>query len=866
MSIIEFLSQPIWQRLGLTLVHFLWQGLTVAVLVGAFVGVLKLNHGNARYATYLLGFVAMIACLVATFINIDISASPDVGFISEAKLTEPVNNATENSFPVADNLSKAGGYGSYKTKSANSEDSSPFYKRVNGYLHMSLPWLLSIWMVGVIILSVRLLMGYIGIYRWCRNLEPLPDNLAQRIARISQKLGMPGFSRIFISPSILKAMAIGYLRPMVLLPAAMVTQMPPEMLEAVIAHELAHMRRFDLWVILAQRIVETLLFYHPAIWWLSNHLQNEREFCCDELAVAATGDRLTYASALENVGSTIFIAKQPALAAGLVQGKAPALRRVRHILGFAPVQQDRPFWLVGVIAVLLLAILIIPMTPALTFQLKKTTKLVAEVSIVLSHKVEQYIQSLKLTSPDVVQDVRILFQSTDRVTKKQALDIVNKLMADSRPEAKRAAADLLACGDNMVRYYVIESFPAASQETEYFLTKIVECWSNFLEKEKAQLQHSLVPMLKSNKYNPDVEELVDEIATLMIVDSEKTVVLAGINLAKKLNLKSSSVVAEVERHRDNPIYDYFNNEHPIRKVAFEFLGEEYVLPPTQKQIDYSKISVAREMGLKRSPGLRVGVLTSLYTATGPTIGPKGIYGWDEQCNLFPVFANTGIDTHIYYHPITEVEESPLRSKLRSAGMADTILNSASYDDLSMCNVIVLHRIYNLRPEVVDALENFIWHGGGIITLDGIGIVSCSASDKLSALQDIHNMEWDFNWMKDRLVQFTDTSLTRDIDLSLPVKASGKSFGRNSYTFNGSKYDKQILLRFEPSGSAALRVSTYGNGRIANFGWRPSFGSDEIGKRNWQLFYRVLLWAAGQDYKELRPKPVYSKKRYSRDVK
>ena len=163
MSIIEFLSQPVWQRLGLTLVHFLWQGLAVAVLVGVLVRVFRLNHGNTRYAVYLLAFVVMIACPVITFTAIDISVSPDVELVPEAKLTEPVNNATENSLPVDDNLSEAGTSGPVMPRPAAMTNSIPVYERIYGYLHISLPWLLVIWMVGVIILSVRLLMGFVGV-------------------------------------------------------------------------------------------------------------------------------------------------------------------------------------------------------------------------------------------------------------------------------------------------------------------------------------------------------------------------------------------------------------------------------------------------------------------------------------------------------------------------------------------------------------------------------------------------------------------------------------------------------------------------------------------------------------------------------
>jgi beta-lactamase regulating signal transducer with metallopeptidase domain len=363
MSIVEFLSQPVWQRLGLTLVHFLWQGLAVAVLVGAFVGVFRLKHGNARYAAYLLAFIAMIVCPVVTFTTVDIPISPDTELVTGAESTEVIEASSYTALPAGDILPEA------ETSSPalpTVADSIPLGQRMSNWLNVSMPWVLVIWMVGVIVLSLRLLMGFVGVYRWRHHLEPLPERLAQRIVSLSKGLGMRGFSGVFISPTVLQAMAVGYLRPMVLLPAAMVAQMQPEMLEAVIAHELAHIRRFDLWVNLAQRVTETLLFYHPAVWWLSNCLRSERELCCDELAVKATGRRLTYASTLESVGRAKVMAKQPVLAAGLGQDNKPTLGRVRHILGLKPAQRNCPFWLAGVITVLFLAALVIPTTLALT--------------------------------------------------------------------------------------------------------------------------------------------------------------------------------------------------------------------------------------------------------------------------------------------------------------------------------------------------------------------------------------------------------------------------------------------------------------------------------------------------------------------
>jgi len=365
MSIVEFLSQPFWQRLCLTLVHFFWQGLAVAVLVGVLVRVLRLNHGNARYTAYLLAFVTMIACPVVTFTAIDIPTSPDTELVSGAKSTKVIDSSSYTALSAGDILPESEISSSAMPTLA---DSIPLGQRISDLLNVSMPWVLVIWMVGVVVLSGRLLMGFAGLYRWRHHLEPLPERLAQRIASLSEELGMRGCPGVFISPTVLQAIAVGYLRPMVLLPAAMVTQMQPEMLEAVIAHELAHIRRFDLWINLAQRVTETLLFYHPAVWWLSNCLRSERELCCDELAVKATGERITYAATLESVGRFRFMAKQPILATGLGQNNKPTLKRVRHILGLTPTQRNCPFWLAGVIAVLFLVALVIPTTLALTNQ------------------------------------------------------------------------------------------------------------------------------------------------------------------------------------------------------------------------------------------------------------------------------------------------------------------------------------------------------------------------------------------------------------------------------------------------------------------------------------------------------------------
>ena len=364
MSVVEFFSQAIWHRLSLTLVHFLWQGLAVAVIAYAAVGFLKLKRGNPRYVAYLLAFAVMASCPLITFAVL--GAPPRPGAIAPVPMPEtespgpvPHSVSPERPQPLGEN-----------TLTVSPTRPAPLREKLDGVLQASLPWALLCWMGGVLILSVRLLLGFIGVRRWRRDIEPLPDGLNARVALLSERLGMAGFSRVFTSHSALEAVALGYLRPMVLLPATMLTGMNPAMIEAVVAHELAHIRRFDLWINLAQRVVETLLFHHPAVWWLSNRLRAERELCCDEMAAAATGERLTYASALESASRARLVARQPALAVGLAHGSRSTLSRVRHVLGLPPMSGDSQFWLAGVIAVAALALAAVPAVSVSTARAK----------------------------------------------------------------------------------------------------------------------------------------------------------------------------------------------------------------------------------------------------------------------------------------------------------------------------------------------------------------------------------------------------------------------------------------------------------------------------------------------------------------
>jgi beta-lactamase regulating signal transducer with metallopeptidase domain len=195
-------------------------------------------------------------------------------------------------------------------------------------------WLITAWAVGVAILSLRLTGAAIFLCWLRRTTLPLVQRLDLHVDRMRRRMRISGHVCVATSANVATAIACGLLRPMVILPANWLTDLSPSMLEAVISHELAHIRRHDLWVNLWQRVMETVLYYHPAVWWVSASIRQEREMCCDELAVAAMQDRVQYAQTLEFLAKGRFAGTAPYwLSTGMGGEEMFLLNRVKRVLG-----------------------------------------------------------------------------------------------------------------------------------------------------------------------------------------------------------------------------------------------------------------------------------------------------------------------------------------------------------------------------------------------------------------------------------------------------------------------------------------------------------------------------------------------------
>ncbi|HJV22823.1 MAG TPA: M56 family metallopeptidase [Holophagaceae bacterium] len=275
-------------RLGLTLLHFLWQGTLLALLLGAVRWVLqdrspRLRHGLACGALLLM---ALAPC--ATWLLL---GAPSLR-----------SDLSEGAFA----LTKVG----REAADVRVVDIRPW--------RAALPAAVALWSLGVGLLSLRLL----GSWTWAQGLRrrrtttPAPEALQRRLRQLAQRMGLDRAVQLLVCPHVPGPTVLGWLRPVILIPPAALTGLAPDQLEWILAHELAHVLRHDYAVNLLQSCVEVLLFYHPAVWWVSAKIRQERELCCDDLAVAISGDALDYAAALTHLEALRLRDSQPLRAAG----------------------------------------------------------------------------------------------------------------------------------------------------------------------------------------------------------------------------------------------------------------------------------------------------------------------------------------------------------------------------------------------------------------------------------------------------------------------------------------------------------------------------------------------------------------------
>jgi beta-lactamase regulating signal transducer with metallopeptidase domain len=262
------------ETVGEALLHFLWQGTFVAAALAVTVRLMRRRPAAERYLARCAALLAMAALPVAT--TCVLLQQPDA-FPGPDLVAAPIIAA--EAAPV---------------------DALPVEVASIGTAVSWRQWLVVAWAAIVTLLLVRLVGGWWQLRRVVRrdSMASVPPRWQAIFDEVSAAVGARAAARLVRTSVVAVPAAVGWLRPVVLMPAGIFTGLSESQIRALIAHELAHIARADYAINIMQSVIETLLFYHPAVWWVSRGIRNERECCCDELAVRLTGDRLEYARAL----------------------------------------------------------------------------------------------------------------------------------------------------------------------------------------------------------------------------------------------------------------------------------------------------------------------------------------------------------------------------------------------------------------------------------------------------------------------------------------------------------------------------------------------------------------------------------------
>lgn len=365
------IATPWVERIGWTLIHSVWQLSLLAVVAVMVNRSLKHRSANARYIAAVTCFSLMAIAPLATWAfttqalasassALDMTDSPAVaGASSHSSASESNPTAAEESVvsgssmpkfqrasgvSVAPNATAAGSRSRAEDPLADSrsqtqksdfasdgQHSMPLSTAaiVVSYIEPKLPSIVRFWVVGILVCSIRPIWSLWA--QWHlrrRGLSAVPESIQSMMTRLAVQIGLTKDVRVAQSTLVKVPMVFGYLRPVILMPASVITGLTATQLEAVLAHELAHVRRHD-WLINAfQVMVETLLFYHPAVWWLSKCIRQERELCCDDIALSLNIDKAVYARML----LTLEELRQKSITPALAATGGDLAQRVRRLL------------------------------------------------------------------------------------------------------------------------------------------------------------------------------------------------------------------------------------------------------------------------------------------------------------------------------------------------------------------------------------------------------------------------------------------------------------------------------------------------------------------------------------------------------
>ena len=348
----EFITQSaVVGAIGWALVHFVWQGIILAIICKIGLTVLRQRSSNSRYL-FSLGILCLMCLSVFTTAVLAYQSPPVTYETIEVELTAEQIIYSDYDLDTATKLALAP---SRDSSADGSAEGAGFlsWRVVENWLSLKLHWLVVLWLAGVLFMSLYLVAGFFRTQRFkFEDILPVSAELRESVDKLIAVIGIDVIVEVFESKRVMVPSVIGWAKPVILLPVSVLSGLSTEQLEAILAHELAHIKRHDYLVNLFQTAVEILLFFHPATWWVSSHIRLEREHCCDDIAVEICGDVRTYVGALAELETL----KEPVPQLAVAASGGSLLTRVRRLV--RPSRQIEFRWGIQSASVLIVVLLV----------------------------------------------------------------------------------------------------------------------------------------------------------------------------------------------------------------------------------------------------------------------------------------------------------------------------------------------------------------------------------------------------------------------------------------------------------------------------------------------------------------------------
>ncbi len=331
MNTLDFIADGTKMTLGWTLLHTLWQGALVFGLLKLIQWHIPVGRAALKYFVNCCALAIILLVSIGTYF-----------YLQEGEGVYFETSASQSPlFTLTDNPASA---------------TTPQWNVLVQTINRQLPWIIAAWMIGVFFFSVRFSMGMVYVRFLKSNVTACSTYWNSNLAMLSNRMGMPRLVSLTESIHINKPIVVGYLRPMIILPLGLLSGLPYDQVEAILLHELSHIKRHDYLVNLIQSIVEIILFFNPFVWMISNMIRQEREHCCDDHVLTLGTTKIAYAKALAQL-ETQRSHTTPPLALALNKNKYQVYNRIKRIMESTVKKNSgkaRPFTIIAIVATALI--------------------------------------------------------------------------------------------------------------------------------------------------------------------------------------------------------------------------------------------------------------------------------------------------------------------------------------------------------------------------------------------------------------------------------------------------------------------------------------------------------------------------------